>query len=104
MKLQEDRKSGFRREGNDLHYTHEITLEDALASKPVTMRTLDQRSLIISVDQTITPQLIHTVKGEGMPLATDRSKRGDLFIHFNIVFPTVMKTEYRQQLIAILSR
>ena len=45
----------YRRKGNDLIYTHSLSLEDALLSRPVQLNTLDYRTLILSIDQTITP-------------------------------------------------
>jgi len=55
LQLKPDSNSNFTRKGNDLHYTHNMSLEDALSLKPVKILTLDQRSLIISVDETISP-------------------------------------------------
>lgn len=104
LRLKNEPVSCFKRKGDDLHYTHNMSLEDALATKPVHLKTLDQRSLILSIDETISPQLVHVVAGEGMPTKADRRKRGDLYIHFNIVFPTVLKTHYRQQIIEVLSK
>jgi len=94
----------YKRCGNDLIYTHSISLEEALVARPVQLKTLDQRNLILSIDQTITPQLVHCVKGEGMPCKEDSTKRGDLHIKFNIIFPQVLKTEHRQEILKVLDQ
>jgi len=44
-----------------------MNLEDALLSKPIQIKTLDGRILNICLDDMITPQTNHVVKGEGMP-------------------------------------
>lgn len=102
FKLQNDPKCPFRRNGNDLIYTHTLSLEDALQAQPVHIQTLDNKSLIVSVDKTITPQLVHCVEGQGMPVKGDPNTRGNLYIKFNIVFPAKLKSEFRQQIIDVL--
>lgn len=92
----------YRRKGNDLWYTHSLSLEDALSVSPVQIETLDYKPLVVSIDQTITPQLVHKVAGQGMPIKGKPGQRGDLFIKFNIVFPRELKTELRQQIIEVL--
>jgi DnaJ-class molecular chaperone len=60
---------GFRRKGNDLIYTHKITLEEALLSQPVKVKALDGRTIITTVDEIITPQTVKVIEGEGMPIS-----------------------------------
>jgi len=104
----------FRREGNDLVYTHSLTLEDAIRGLPVTIQTLDGRTLRFQVNEQIAPTSVHVVKGEGMPLycrnnheallqsAGERS-RGDLKVKFNVIFPLRLSEAQRLRAIAILS-
>jgi len=40
----------FKRNGNDLCYIHCLSLEDALLAKPISIRTLDGRSININLD------------------------------------------------------
>lgn len=49
----------FVRRGNDLIYTHKMSLKDALASSPVKINTLDGRVCCINMDVLITPQTVH---------------------------------------------
>jgi len=46
---------GFVRQGDDLHYFVNMTLIEALESKPATIKTLDGRSLLITPNEMITP-------------------------------------------------
>ena len=77
-------------QGNDLIYIHTLPLEDALCSRPITVKTLDGRTINVNLDIMITPQTVHIVPGEGMP-KQDGSGRGDLHIKFNITFPLNFK-------------
>ena len=61
--------SNYVRKGNDLIYTHRIQLCDALTSAPIKLITLDNRVININMDSIITPQTVHCVEGEGMPVA-----------------------------------
>jgi len=57
----------YKRKGDDLIYTHTMTLEEALLSRPISLKTLDARSINVNLDVMITPQTVHTIPGEGMP-------------------------------------
>ena len=46
---------GFVRVGDDLHYSVDLTLIEALESKPATIKTLDGRSILITPNEAITP-------------------------------------------------
>lgn len=59
--------NSYVRDGDNLIYTHVLSLEDALLSKPIQIRTLDGRNINLSLDETITPQTTHLIAGEGMP-------------------------------------
>ena len=85
----------FERKGDDLVYTHYMSLEDALVSKPVQVRTLDGRYINFCLDNMVTPQSVHMISGEGMPCKENNSKKGDLHIKFQIQFPTALKSEYK---------
>jgi len=45
-----------------------MTLGDALAQKPVQFQTLDNRTINLNLDIAISPQTVHKIAGEGMPL------------------------------------
>ena len=81
-----------------------MLLEDALLSRPIQVRTLDGRNINLSLDQTISPQTVHCIRGEGMPRKANNKEKGDLMIKFNIVFPQNLKHENRNAIIAILEK
>ncbi len=78
-----------------------MTLEEALLSRPICLKTLDARSINVNLDEMITPQTVHKIPGEGMPKKSGGGK-GDLYIKFNITFPLNFKQEYKSEIVNIL--
>ncbi|KAG0454890.1 hypothetical protein HPP92_024182 [Vanilla planifolia] len=73
----------FTREGNDLITTQKISLAQALKGYTAHLKTLDGRTLTIpisSISSITHPRYEKVVPGEGMPIAEDPSKRGNLKI------------------------
>jgi DnaJ family protein B protein 4 len=83
----------YKREGDDLVYTANITLSQALVGVKITLPTLDGRNLEVQVTDVISPNYVHRIRGEGMP-SKNRGK-GDLRIKFNIRFPASLNTEQK---------
>ena len=83
--------SRYRRKGNDLFYTHSVTLQQAINSEPAAITTLDGRTLLVPFDEIISPKTVKKIEGEGMPIYDgdnkkdiSEMKRGDLYIVFDI--------------------
>jgi DnaJ-class molecular chaperone len=96
----------FARSGNNLIYTHSISLVDSFNSCPIQISTLDGRLINLNIDQYIMPQTVHCVKKEGMPIpissedsltrhleSFSKIPRGNLYVKFNIVFPTDLTSD-----------
>ncbi|CAM0958128.1 unnamed protein product [Alopecurus aequalis] len=93
----------FKRDGNDLVYTHKISLVDALTGCAVQLSTLDGRSLTIPVKSVINPTYEEVVPGEGMPITREPSKKGNLRIKFQIKFPTNLTADQKAGVQQLLS-
>jgi DnaJ family protein B protein 4 len=78
----------FVRQGNNLLYTANVTLPQALSGCQLNIPHLDGHKLTIPIREVIHPGYTKVVKGEGMPISKNPSERGDLIIKFNIGFPT----------------
>ncbi|KAG0454889.1 hypothetical protein HPP92_024181 [Vanilla planifolia] len=79
----------FTRKGNDLIITQKISLAQARKGYTAHLKTLDGRTLTIpisSIGSIIHPRYEKVVPGEGMPIAEDPSKRGNLKIRIKIKF------------------
>ena len=93
----------FRREGNDLFYTHRLPLIDALCGTTINVTQLDDRPLSVPLHDVAGPNSQKTVRGEGMPNSKSGGK-GDLRIQFSIVFPKRLTEEQKAGLRQFLPR
>ena len=66
--------ANFQRKGDDLIYTHTLTLMEAIQMQPIAVSTLDNRQVYVASTDVITPSTELRVVGEGMP----RSLSGDV--------------------------
>lgn len=85
----------FKREGNDLHYTHRLPLADALCGPTMHVQTLDGRQLDVVMEGVAHPNAVKVVRGEGMPISKAPGTRGDLRIHFDIAFPKSLSPQQK---------
>lgn len=69
---------------------------------------LNGRTVLLAIDQIITPKTLKKIEGEGMKIFNksdfmDKNKsRGDLYISFQIIFPQKISTVNKERLAAIL--
>ena len=107
----------YQRKGDDIIYTHTVTLKEALQMQPIAVTTLDNRKVFVAPNEIVSPQTELRVPGEGMPRAMTgdiivdtttqqmpqaQQPRGDLIVRFNIIFPKRVVHENRQEIIAAL--
>lgn len=92
----------YRRKGDDLIYTCHIKLLAALCSDPLSIKTLDSRSLAVAMSEIISQDTVKKVEGEGMPRSGGRGS-GDLYITFKIEFPRHLDEAQRKALRQVLS-
>lgn len=91
----------FRREGNDLHTTVTLTLVQALVGFEKTIKHLDDHLVDISSKEITKPKEVRKFKGEGMPLHFS-NKKGDLYVTFEVLFPSSLKEEQKTKIKAVL--
>uniref|UniRef100_A0A8B9RYR0 DnaJ homolog subfamily A member 1 n=1 Tax=Accipiter nisus TaxID=211598 RepID=A0A8B9RYR0_9AVES len=79
----------FRRSGDDLIVKREISLADALCGCRQVIRTLDNRTLLISSQpgDVIRPGDLKCVPNEGMPVYRSPFQKGKLILQFQVKFP-----------------
>ncbi|KAJ3714067.1 DnaJ C terminal domain-containing protein [Lentinula raphanica] len=99
----------FRREGNDLVCSMEISLREALTHDgggKKQVETLDGRKIQVGVPPgVVKPGQETTVQGEGMPIRKDGvvKKKGDLIVKWNVVFPDRLTAAQKEGLKKVLS-
>ncbi|KFK24647.1 hypothetical protein AALP_AA8G006800 [Arabis alpina] len=88
----------FKRDGNDLVVVQKISLTEALTGYTAQITTLDGRTLSVPVDNVISPTYEEVVKGEGMPISKDPSRKGNLRIRFSIKFPSNLTIDQKSRI------
>lgn len=101
--IDEKPHSIFKRDGNDLIATQKISLAEALTGYTAQLNTLDARSLTIPISSIISPTYEEVVKGEGMPIPKEPTRKGNLRIKFNIKFPTRLTAEQKSGIKRLLT-
>ena len=77
----------FVRDGTDLKHTVELPLIDALCGSMIQVPSLTGREIPVALNDVVKPTTQKRIQGEGLPFPKNPSKRGDLIVEFNIVFP-----------------
>jgi len=85
--IKERQHPKFKREGNDIVYTANVPLRQALCGGQVTVPTISGRNIQLPFTQ-LTPTSEQRIPNHGMPISKCPGKKGDMIINFNIVFPT----------------
>ncbi|KAL2934833.1 DnaJ protein ERDJ3B [Bienertia sinuspersici] len=91
----------FNRDGNDLRTTVTITLVQALVGFEKTIKHLDGHLVNIGSEGVTKPKQVRKYKGEGMPLHLS-NKKGDLYVTFEVLFPTSLTAEQKAKIKEIL--
>merc|ERR1719340_48690 len=102
--LDEKAHDKFKRSGLDLIVKMDINLTEALTGMKKTIKTLDDRTLVI---QTVRGEVIKTgdlkqIQGEGMPQYRNPFEKGRMILQFNVVFPPNLDPGMAQALAGIL--
>ncbi|KAF0473741.1 dnaJ-like subfamily B member 13-like [Gigaspora margarita] len=92
----------FTRDNDDLRIILKISLLEALVGFKNNIQTLDGRSLPLSSNSIIKPGQEQRVPNEGMP-TKDPTKKGDLIIKYDVIFPSKLSDSKKKDLKKILS-
>ena len=77
----------FVRDGSDIRHKMRLSLKDALCGTTIQVPTISGRKIPVALNDVVKPTTQKRIQGEGLPLPKSPSKRGDLIVEFNIVFP-----------------
>ncbi|KAG5854124.1 hypothetical protein ANANG_G00034230 [Anguilla anguilla] len=92
----------FRRDGSDIIYPTQISLRDALCGCTVQARTLDGRTVSVTMKDVIRPGTKKRVPGEGLPHHKRPEQRGDLVVEFGVKFPDRLSQSARDAISQVL--
>eukprot|EP00163_Fabomonas_tropica_P019377 TRINITY_DN339_c0_g2_i1.p1 TRINITY_DN339_c0_g2~~TRINITY_DN339_c0_g2_i1.p1 ORF type:complete len:419 (-),score=87.07 TRINITY_DN339_c0_g2_i1:309-1565(-) len=91
----------FTRRGDDLVYTHKLTLMQALGGFQAKIPTIAGGEHVIERKQVTSPNDTITVAGLGMPKLNTDNEYGNLEIKFDITFPREVTAQQMQALSAV---
>ncbi|CAG9310849.1 unnamed protein product [Blepharisma stoltei] len=107
----------FKRIGNDLVYSVQISLINAILAEPVHITTLDKRIITVSPDEVIGTKSRKLIENEGMPIFKEieqgnepkkfgldkRSvEKGNLIVKFTVNYPKYIPESSKQALCKLL--
>ncbi|CAN6989406.1 hypothetical protein IGI04_002772 [Brassica rapa subsp. trilocularis] len=92
----------YKRDGNDLLVSKEITLLEALTGKTLDLITLDGRNLMVPLTDIINPDHEVVVPNEGMPISKEAGKKGNLRLKLNVRYPSKLTAEQKSELKRVL--
>ncbi|KAK9096418.1 hypothetical protein Sjap_021915 [Stephania japonica] len=92
----------YKRDGNDLLLTYKVSLAEALTGATINLATLDGRNLTIPLTDIVKPGFELVITKEGMPIAKEPRKKGNLRIKFEVKFPSRLTSEQRASLRHVL--
>jgi len=94
----------FERDGPNIKYTYKVPLREALCGTVVQVPTLDGRKLGINCSgEVIQPSTVKRLQGYGLPYPKDPQRKGDLVVHFDVLFPERISDNSKNILYDVLS-
>jgi len=88
----------FVRKGNDLRTKMTIPLKDALTGFKTTIKHLDGRDVEVEVNQVVKPGMEKKLRAKGMPIRNRPREFGDLYIEFDVEFPSTLTDAQKEAL------
>jgi len=93
----------FSRDGTNLKYTYKIPLREALCGSVVQVPTLDGKKVGLNCPEVIKPTTTKRLQGYGLPFPKEPSRRGDLVVSFEVLFPDNVSTSSKRTIYEALS-
>ncbi|KAB8078416.1 hypothetical protein BDV29DRAFT_166339 [Aspergillus leporis] len=92
----------FKRQGDNLITTVEISLKEALTGWERIVRTIDGKSIRVSKPGPTQPGYEEKFPGQGMTISKKPSERGDLIVHVIVRFPSSLTASQKDILKDVL--
>ncbi|XP_051132479.1 protein psi1-like [Andrographis paniculata] len=95
----------YKRRGDDLELGVEVPLLDALLGCAMSVPLLGGGHTDLTLDDVIIcPGYETSIAGQGMPVANQKKKRGDLRLKFDVEFPAHLTLDQRSQVASVLEQ
>jgi len=93
----------LKRKGNDLLYTADITLREALLGSTVQIPLLSGQNFSYYFKGITNTAQRERLPGQGMPISKHPNTRGDILVKFEINLPSNLSTEQRALLADVVN-
>jgi len=93
----------FSRDGTNINYTYKIPLREALCGSVIQVPTLDGKKVAINCPEVIKPTTTKRLPGYGLPFPKEPSRRGDLVVSFDVLFPDTVSSGSKRTIYEALS-
>jgi len=94
----------FTREGSDIKYIYKIPLREALCGTIVQVPTLEGKKVGINcTGEVIKPTTTKRLQGFGLPYPKEPTKKGDIIVGFDVLFPDAISQSSKDVLYDVLS-
>jgi DnaJ-class molecular chaperone len=88
----------------NLKYTYKIPLRESLCGTVVQVPTLEGKKVGINcTGEVLKPTTTKRLQGYGLPLPKDPTKRGDLIVSFDVLFPDQLSQSSKDIIYDVLS-
>ena len=78
----------------DIEYTLNISLYEALFEKQILIYNPNQELIRININKSIINNNDFYIKNQGLPLNENGSKKGNMYLNFNIILPETIDKDY----------
>ena len=94
----------FTRDGVNIKYTYKIPLREALCGQVVQVPTLEGKKIGINcTGEVLKPTTTKRLQGYGLPYPKDPSRKGDLIVCFEVLFPDQLSQSSKDIIYDVLS-
>ncbi|KAF6203268.1 hypothetical protein GE061_003686 [Apolygus lucorum] len=86
----------FKRDGADILYTAKVTLKNALLGNSIEVPTLSGEKVTLKFKEPIKPGTVRRLAGHGLPNPKDQTKKGDMVVTIEVLFPDQLSPADRE--------
>lgn len=97
--FKEEKNKSFVRIGNNLIYSHDITLGDSIIGTQVILDHIDGTKFVYTEKNIIQHNSYTLFKNKGMPIKYNNNSYGDLYVIYNIKYPDITLSQKDKDII-----
>lgn len=95
----------FKRDGSNIIFTYKVPLREALCGTVAQIPTLEGKKVGLQLlDEVIKPNSTKRLQGYGLPFPKDPSRKGDLIVKFDVLFPDRLSQSTKDILFDVLGK